>query len=91
MFNIFSSRSKDESTKNQEVVTEQIEIENEFNHAARIINERIALAENRIRDEINSLLKDLSPSDFDIEVKSLCKNTPFYKVIESIVKIKISL
>lgn len=92
MLNIFfSSRSKDESSENIAVVTEQVEEENEFNHSARILNERIALTEVRIQNEIDSLLKDLSPCDFGMEVNTLRQGSLRYRVLQSVVKIKISL
>lgn len=91
MLNIFSSRSKDESSENIAVVTEQVEEENEFNHSARILNKRIALTEVRIQNEIDSLLKDLSPCDFEMELNTVRQGSLRYRVLQSVVKIKISL
>lgn len=72
MFNIFSSKRQDESTKTESVPLEKCEVvENEFTSSARKINERIAITEKRIKEEIDSLLNDLTPTDFDLEVKTL--------------------
>ncbi len=91
MLNIFSSRSKDESSENIAVVTEQVEEENEFNYSARILSDRIALTEVRIQNEIDSLLKDLSPCDFAMELNTVRQGSLRYRVLQSVVKIKISL
>ncbi len=66
MLNIFSSRSKDESSENIAVVTEQVEEENEFNHSARILSDRIALTEVRIQKD-----KDFSVTAKTIMMKML--------------------